>query len=94
MRLFWTCFSDWALACTASPLTYSRLCDLLAEEGLLYTPERPQGVFVYTAGTLSGIPVKRGYVNRIFTLILADSWQEAEAYAHKLEGIIAGLGCS
>ncbi len=79
---------------TATPLTYSRLCGLLADEGLLYTPERPEGVFVYTAGTLSGIPVKRGYVNRIFTLILADSWQEADAYAHKLEGIIAGLGCS
>ncbi|WP_355321502.1 peptide ligase PGM1-related protein [Paenibacillus jiagnxiensis] len=70
---------------SAEPLTYEALCVLLRESGLLYGPERREGVIVYTAGTLSAARLKQGFINRIFTLIAADSWEEAEDYARRVE---------
>ncbi|MDP4095719.1 peptide ligase PGM1-related protein [Paenibacillus sp. P96] len=76
---------------SAEPLTYASLCSLLRERELLYGPERREGVIVYTAGTLSTVGLKQGFINRIFTLIAADSWEEAEDYVCRLERVVAGL---
>lgn len=76
---------------SAERLTYESLCGLLRENGLLYGAERREGVIVYTAGTLSAARLKQGFISRIFTLITADSWEEAEDYAHRLERTLADL---
>lgn len=74
---------------SAEPLTYASLSLLLRENGLLYGPEHREGVIVYTAGTLSAARLKQGFISRIFTLIAADSWEEAEEYACRLERLLA-----
>lgn len=74
---------------SAEPLTYESLCALLRENGLLYGSEQQEGVIVYTAGTLSTARLKQGFINRIFTLIATNSWEEAENYARRLERLFA-----
>lgn len=71
------------------PLTYESLCALLRENRLLYGPEHREGVMVYTAGTLSPAHLKQGFINRIFALIVTDSWEGAEDYARRLEQLFA-----
>lgn len=76
---------------TLQPLSYNQLCTFLADQGLLYTPERRAGVIVYTSGTLSGASMKSSNVSRIFTLTLADDWGQAEQFVDQLEQVMAQL---
>ncbi len=78
---------------TSLPLSYVDLCRLLQKEQLLYDPERKGGIIVYSAGTL---PLRffedsKIYPGRVFTLVIANNWDEIENYNNQLERTVQAL---
>ena len=72
------------------PVNYSDICSKLDKEGLLINPDKKEGIFVYTSGTL---PYKVHdstdcCVGRAFALIVADSWEKVNALNSELENIM------
>ena len=83
-------FSRYFRVLTNRPVKYKDFCEILSHEGVLFTPERRQGIMVYTAGSLPlrYIASKGVFLGRLFVLIIADDDDELEKYLAKIDNIV------
>ncbi len=86
-------FSRYFKIFSAVPYTHAELCAALEREGLLYRPERGEGVVIYTSGTLPYRPDQANgmYSGRMFALIMAPNQSALEQYNARLEAFVDGF---
>lgn len=77
----------------SEPINYTDLCERLDLNNILIKPDKKEGVFVYTAGSLpefvlEGVGTCFG---RVFSLIIADDWVKVEYYNNLLESVMDQL---
>lgn len=80
-------YSRYFKVSTDALLDFDRLYDLLDQEQLMYNDEKKVGVMIYTSGTL---PIQyheasRTYTGRIFTLMIAEDWNQMNTLDNRLE---------
>ena len=78
---------------TRRPVAYGDLLSALENKEILYGPGSRRGVIIYTAGTLPERPIENDtlHLGRLFALVVAEDWQEAEGIQGKLEEVVVAL---
>ncbi len=72
------------------PIGYADLSRELDKKGILIDPNRQEGVFIYTSGTLPS-ELNDGadyYTGRAFALIVSDTWAKIEEYNSELDSVM------
>lgn len=71
------------------PVGYADLCRELDKKSILISPDKREGVFIYTSGTLPSILYEGAddYIGRAFALIVSDNWAKINEYASVLENV-------
>ncbi len=78
---------------TEQPISYRTMCDALSKNNLLYNDASKSGVLLYTSGTLPHVRDETSgrCVGRLFALIAAPTWEEANHLQQRLEQFVDEL---